>query len=287
MIQLVVAQVVDLSVTQIVELVVGFGLLLVIAWVVRNSFGRWEKRLARDSPKATTTFRYLARLFLAAIILVGTGAILFAVFPGLDALISSLFLAAGFASIVIGLAAQSTLQNIFAGMSLSASQPLRINDAILFRNEFCFVEDLKLTYTVLRTWDNRRLMVPNSVMQSEVFINYTIVDPTKLVPIFLTISHESDSEKAIEIMLKAARSHPDSLPEGDLPKVQVMELDSTGVRLRLLTRAKDQPTAFSMARDILKIVKAEFTKNGIVIPYPRTHVIMDKDSAQEGGAGEQ
>jgi small-conductance mechanosensitive channel len=43
---------------------------------------------------------------------------------------------------------------------------MRIGDAVMFRNEFCFVEDVKLKHMVLRTWDNRRLMVPNSVLHS-------------------------------------------------------------------------------------------------------------------------
>ena len=280
MILLIIAQDFSLTLTQAIELLVGFGLLFVFTWIVKSSFNRWEKRVARDSPHAKTTFRYLGRLIIATIILIGTGAVIFAVFPGVGAAVSSLFVAAGFASIVIGMAAQSTLQNIFAGMSLSAAQPFRINDAILFRNEFCFVEDLKLTYTILRTWDNRRLMVPNSVMQSEAFINYTITDPTKLVPVFVTISHESDADLAMEIMLKAARGHPDALPIGDLPNAVVMELDSTGVKLRLLTRAKDQSTAFGMTRDLLKTIKKDFAANRIDIPYPRTHVILDQEKTR-------
>lgn len=281
MVQILIAQLADIMLSQVLELAIGFGLLFVIIWIVNRAMGRWIKKLTDDARTAKTSYKYFGRLIVYAMVALGTALIVFAIFPSLGATVASLFVAAGFASIVLGLAAQSTLQNIFAGMSLSASQPFKINDALFFRNEFCFVEDLRLTHTVLRTWDNRRLMVPNSVMQSEVFVNFSINDTTKLVPIILTISHESDLERAISIMLEAAREHPDLLATGDLPKVQVMDLDSSGVRLRLLTRAKDQPTAFAMARDILKKVKVEFSKNGIVIPYPRTHVIFDKESIRE------
>jgi small conductance mechanosensitive channel len=284
---LLVAQVPDLTLTQAIELLVGFGLLFVFTWIARYSFNRWEKRLAKGSPNAKTTFSYIGRLIIVTIILLGTGAIVFAVFPGLGAIVSSLFIAAGFASIVIGMAAQSTLQNIFAGLALSASQPFRINDAVLFKNEFCFVEDLRLMHTILRTWDNRRLMVPNSMIQSEAFINYTITDPTKLVPILFTISFESDVDLAMKIMIKAAREHSDVLPIGDLPNAVVMELAEYGVKLRLLTRAKDQSTAFMMTRDLIKTIKKDFAANGIVIPYPRSYVILDKESMKvfspEGG----
>jgi small conductance mechanosensitive channel len=276
-----VAQLPDLTLEQGIELLAGFGLLFVIVWIARYAFNNWERRLTKSSPNAKTSLRYLGRLVIIAIILLGSASIIFAVFPGLGAAVSSLFIAAGFASIVIGMAAQSTLQNIFAGLALSSSQPFRINDAVLFKDEFCFVEDLKLTHTVLRTWDNRRLMVPNSVMQAEAFINYTISDPTKLVPVFFTISYESDVDLAMEIMIKAAKEHPDALPIGDLPNAVVMDLADYGVKLRLLTRAKDQPTAFMMTRDLIKTVKKDFVANGIKIPYPTTHLILDKGSMRE------
>ena len=90
-------------------------------------------------------------MVLAIIILIGVTSATFAAFPELGASIASIFVAAGFASIVVGLAAQLTLSNIFAGITISIFQPIRINEAVMFKNEFCFVEDIKLMHTVLRT----------------------------------------------------------------------------------------------------------------------------------------
>ena len=119
------------------------------------------------------------------------------------------------------------------------------------------------------------------MLQSEMITNYTAEDPTMLVPVFVDVSYESDIKKAMEIMVDVAKKHPDYLPIGDLPNAVVMELGESGVKLRLLSRAKDQPTAFKMARDLLFQIKTEFDKNGIEIPYPRRYLIMDKNIEEQ------
>ncbi|MCE8429493.1 MAG: mechanosensitive ion channel family protein [Candidatus Methanoperedens sp.] len=234
-----------------------------------------HKRILEE-PKLKTTYQFIERVVIATIFLVGVTSITFTAFPETRGFVASIFVAAGFASIVIGLAAQSTLSNLISGALIAFAQPFRIGDTVMFRKEFCSVEDIKLTYTTLRAWDNRRLMIPNSIFQNEVVTNYTKIDPTKLVPIQVQISYESNLEKASEIMIGIAKNHPYFLPAGDLPKVHLMEFAASGVNLRLLTRAKDQDTAFEMSKEILRLIKKEFETNSIEIPYPRMHFIPDK-----------
>jgi small conductance mechanosensitive channel len=239
---------------------------------------RYALGIQGKEPSLQTTITFVRRLILAAIALIGVSAATFSSFPTAGGLLASLFIAAGFGSIVIGLAAQSSLSNLMAGMVVSVAQPFKIGDAVVFRNEFCFVEDIKLIITVLRTWDNRRLMVPNQLFLNEVVTNYTAEDPTMLAPVVVQIAYESDLDKAMQIMRDIARKHPDCLPIGDLPNVVVMDYTESGASLRLLGRAKDQPTAFSMERDLLYQIRKEFKSNGIEIAYPRRHVILDTES---------
>lgn len=260
---------------QITTLIIGFALVFLLAWILNTVISKRASKVIERSPSLKTTYIFLRRLILGTIILIGVSSVTFAVFPFLGTALASLFVAAGFASIVIGLAAQSTLSNLIAGVTISLSQPFKLNDAVVFKGDFCFVEDIRLMYTVLRTWDNRRLMVPNSIIQSDVVINYTAQDPTMLIPVYVTISYESDLEKAMKIMVDVAKRHPDCLPIGDLPNVVVMDFENSGTKLRLLSRAKDQPTAFRMARDLLKGIKREFDANGIEIAYPRTYLVLE------------
>ncbi|RLI06069.1 hypothetical protein DRO26_00305 [Candidatus Bathyarchaeota archaeon] len=257
-------------------LVLGLAVTFTISYLLNVFLERYILEFIEKQPKLTTTYRFVKRLVLATVIFVGVTATVFTAFPETTGVVASIFIAAGFVSIVVGLAAQSSLSNIISGVIVSISQPVRIGDAVMFRNDFCFVEDVRLMHTVLRTWDNRRLIVPNSILQNEVITNYTMEDPTMLVPVFVQVSYESDLEKAMKIMVEVAKKHPDCMPIGNLPNVVVMEFADSGITLRLLSRAKDQPTAFMMARDLLLQIKKEFDKNGIEIPYPRRYLVVDK-----------
>ncbi len=261
----------------IIIFIVGLTVTFVVAYFLNKVVAKAFQAIIQKQPKLETTYRFARRLAVSVVVLIGLAASIFTAFPEAGGVVASIFVAAGFASIVVGLAAQSSLSNIISGVIVSVSQPIRIGDAIMFRGDFCFVEDIRLMHTVLRTWDNRRLIVPNSVLQSEVITNYTSEDPTMLVPVFVQISYESDLEKAMQIMVDVAKKHPDCLPIGNLPNVVVMEFADSGITLRLLSRAKDQPTAFMMARDLLKEIKKEFDKHGIEIPYPRRYIVPSKD----------
>jgi small conductance mechanosensitive channel len=85
----------------------------------------------------------------------------------------------------------------------------------------------------------------------------------------------------MNIMVRVAREHPDCMPIGNLPNVVVMEYNESGISLRLLSRAKDQPTAFQMERDLLYSIRKEFLSNGIAIAYPRREVVVKNGSTED------
>jgi small-conductance mechanosensitive channel len=124
-------------------------------------------------------------------------------------------------------------------------------------------------------------VVPNAILQNEVIINYSVEDPTMLAPVYVQVSYESDLEKATQIMVEVARRHPECMPTGNLPNAVVMEFQDSGILLRLLSRAKDQPTAWKMARDLLLEIKKEFDRQGIEIPYPRRYLVAGKELQEQ------
>ncbi len=268
---------------RLVNLISGILVVYVVAAAVDLILHHMVRESEGDK-SFLTAFAFLRRVLVLSIGLLGALAVLLVTFPDALGIAASSLIAAGFASIVIGLAAQSTLSNLISGLMIALARPFRIGDAVTFRNEFCFVEDIRLFHSVLRTWDNRRLVVPNSIFQNEVIANYSIEDPTMLVPVFVDISYESDIDKAIAILRELGEKHPLALPTPGLPAVQVMELGENGVRLRLLVRAKDQPTAFQLSRDLLYQIRKEFQRHGIEIPYPRRYVIIaDSSSGKRSG----
>ncbi|WP_342305699.1 mechanosensitive ion channel family protein [Methanolobus sp. ZRKC5] len=209
--------------------------------------------------------------------------------PSLEALSITLFASAGFAGIVLGLAAQSTLSNIISGISLAAFRPFRVGDLVTIRDEYGRITDITLRHTVVRTWDNRRLIIPNSVISEESIINWSIEDPTVNWPIDIGISYDSDIDKARNIMVCEARKnnnvmtlsqlrnhHPDIKKE-DVISVRVRELGDFAVILRLLIWVEDRDIAYDNGCDLREAIKKRFDVEGIEIPFPYRTIVYKKD----------
>ena len=262
---------------QVVAFAAGLTVTYLVAYIVSAVTTHYGEALFEKEPQFKTTITFVRRLIIGIVVLLGVAATTFTTFPSASAAVASIFVAAGFASIVVGLAAQSSLANIFAGMIVSTAQPFRIGDAVLFRNEWSWVEDIRLTFTVLKTWDNRRLVVPNQLFLSDTLVNYDLTDSSKLVIVFVQVPYETDLDRAIGLMKRAAKEHPDFLPAGNLPVVHVMEYNEAGISLRLLANAKDQPTTFQMSKDLLYTIRKDFLSAGIHISYPRREVVLKQD----------
>jgi small-conductance mechanosensitive channel len=275
---------------QTVGFIAGLTVTYLVVYIVSTVTGRYGEALYRREPHLRTSVTFVRRLAIGVVALIGVAATTFTVFPSAGTAIASIFVAAGFASIVVGLAAQSSLANIFAGVVVSTSQPFRIGDAVLYKEEWCWVEDIKLSFTILKTWDNRRLVVPNQLFLNDAIVNYDLNDSSKLVIVYVQVPLESDLDLAIELMKDAARRHKDFLPSGGLPVVHVMEYNESGISLRLLSNAKDQPTAFQMSKDLLYEVRKLFMEKGIRLSYPRRDLFIrtasDPRPGREVGQGE-
>ena len=285
------------SIWSLINFVTGLFITYLAVYIVNVVFKRYSAAIESKEASLRTAITFIRRIVIALVALIGVAAATFASFPGVGAAVASLFIAAGFASIVIGLAAQTSLANLIAGIVISTSQPFRVGDALSYANEWAWVEDIKLTFTVLRTWDNRRLIVPNQMFLNSTMINYDLTDSSKLCIVYVSITYDSDLDKAIEILKDVTKSHPDFLPAGNLPVVHVMDLGdanssfsdanaSPGILLRVLGRAKDQPTNFQMSKDILYEVKKRFDATGIELAYPKRQIVMDSIPKKEPKARE-
>lgn len=256
----------------LVSFITGLVITYIIAYIINLVISRYQTTIQEKQPQLHTTVTFGRRVVIGVVILIGVGATAFASFPGASGAVASVFVAAGFTSIVIGLAAQSSLSNLIAGGVISTSQPFRIGDAIIYNTEYCFVEDIRLMYCILRTWDNRRLMVPNSLFLTSVVVNYTAVDPSKTAIIYVNVTLESDLDMAMKLMIKVIKENPNFLPAEGLPSVQIMEFSDYGVQLRALGRAKDQGSNWNLEKEALYGIKKEFDKHGIKIAVPRREV---------------
>jgi small-conductance mechanosensitive channel len=197
---------------------------LLVATLVDRAIARRGARLARAmpgelSPTTSTRLRLVRRLVYVAIIALGV-ALALSQFDAVKRVATGVLASSAVLGLVVGFAARQTLANAVAGVLLAVTQPIRIGDLITFEGETGTVEDVRLTYTYVRTDDGRRVIVPNERLASNTVENHTIVDPRVRVEASVWISREADPLHA----LRALRA-------GDEVDVSIAEIDKDGVRL--------------------------------------------------------
>jgi len=198
--------------------------------------------------------------------------------PALSGLGSASLTSIGMISLIVGFAAQNTLGNLIAGISLLLYRPFKLGDRLQVIAptgvETGFVESLTLGYTLLKTDDNRRVVVPNSVMASQTNINLTANDPRVVCSVLVGISYDSDIDKARAILLDLAGKHPKAKQVCGCPLTQ---LGASGVVLSLDAWCADALTAITFRCDLLEQAAKSFAVEGIRISIPQTMVILKDD----------
>jgi small-conductance mechanosensitive channel len=233
------------------------GFIILLAWVARTALHIWMiiylrrfKLDARDNllaRKHVTQAHILERVFEVLIVIVGLSAALMT-FEGVRQYGVSLLASAGAAGIIVGLALQPLLKNLFAGIQLAITQPIRIDDAVIVEGEWGNVEEITSTYVVIRIWDLRRLILPLSYFIEQPFQNWTREDAslTGAVMIYLdySVPVAAIREKVEEIA--GASAHWD----GKFSGVQVTDFRETVMEVRILASAADAGNAFNLRCEI-------------------------------------
>jgi small conductance mechanosensitive channel len=249
-------------------LVLALGVAGTIA--IRHAARRALKRDQIDQ-MAVTFIRPIA----VAVLWVALGVAYLHLIPVLRAVGTAMLAGASVASIVLGVAAQNTLGNAIAGLALLVYRPFRVGDRLQVTGpngpETGIVESVTVGYTVLRTFDNRRVVLPNSLAGTQTSVNLTSVDPKVMAAIDVGIGYTSDVGRARDILLAIAKEHRDVLDVVDCPLV---ELGSSSVTLRLRAWCHDQLAVVRLQHDLLERAKARFAESGIEIPYPYQNVVL-------------
>lgn len=249
-----------------------------IAKFAKLIYLRFMARNAERGGENLTTYKFLQHSITIIIYLVGFS---FAIskIEFLKPVAFSLAGGAGILAIAIGFASQQALGNIISGVFIVISKPYQINDRISFRDGMRgVVEDIGLRHTVIRNFENQRIIIPNSIISNEILINSNFADTKICKLIDIGISYGSDIDLAKKIMAEEAAAHPlniDNRTPEDIEKgtprilVRMMSLGDSSVNLRAWAWASDPPNAFVMECDVIESIKKRFDKEGIVIPFPQ------------------
>jgi len=255
---------------------------VIVAQLINRALAAYFKFATGKLKVDETTYSVVRRIITVTIYVIGA-IVVISLIPGLPDLVLGMAAGAGIAAIIIGFAAQRALSNVFSGISIAIFRPFRVGDAVEIGDEYGTVEDITLRHTVIRTWENKRQIIPNSRISEESVINWTIGDLTVLWKVNFGISYDSDIDLARSIILDEINKHPDVMHEEDREaKVRVTELGDFAVNLRALFWVADRPTAWGTGTEIRESVKKRFDSEGVEIPFPYRTVVYKKDMKRAG-----
>lgn len=172
-------------------------------------------------------------------------------FPQLRVLSAGLLASAGLSGLVVGFAAQSTLGNAIAGVTISFSQPVRIGDDIEVRGERGIVEDIALLFTVLRLADGKRMIVPNTTLSTEVLKNLSMGGVTKVARPEVLVPPRGDAPGIRLALLEVARAYQALDQSAAPPEVYWVRIDERGTLIRLVATCLDSGSADKLFQRVM------------------------------------
>lgn len=231
---------------RIVAIALGAWLLgAVLLFVEDLGLGRARTDLRdnRVARRVRTQVLVIRRLTVAAVVVVAVGAILLS-FPGVRAVGASVLASAGLISVIAALAAQSTLANVFAGLQLAFNDAIKIDDVVIVEQEWGWIEEITLSYVVVRLWDDRRLVLPCTYFTTTPFQNWTRRNSELLGSVELDVDWSVDVD-ALRAELDRILDDTD-LWDGRARTLQVTDAVGGLVRVRALVTAEDAGALFDL-----------------------------------------
>jgi small-conductance mechanosensitive channel len=229
------------------------ALILAVAWLVASIVLVVEDAIAasfridvpdnRHARRVRTQVQVVRRVTVSAVIVVAAAAILLT-FPGMRTFGASMLASAGLLSIVAGLAAQSSLANVFAGMQLAFTDAIRVDDVVIVEGEWGKIEEITMTYVVVHIWDSRRMILPSTYFTSTPFQNWTRRDAELLG----TVELDVDWTVPVEAMRTEMQRLLDATDLWDrrVSVLQVTDAKDGLVQVRALASAADAPILFDL-----------------------------------------
>ncbi|MEV7396794.1 mechanosensitive ion channel domain-containing protein [Aeromicrobium sp. NPDC092404] len=193
--------------------------------------------------RARTQASVIRRLTVVVIAILAVAAVLLSL-PGVSAVGTSVLASAGLISVVAAVAAQSTLSNLIAGLQIAFSGSIRYGDAVIVEDEWGWVDEITLSYVVIRLWDDRNMVLPCTYFTSTPFQNWTRKHSELLGSVELDVDWRVSPDgmrRELERILPTT-----DLWDGRVNVLQVTDAVGGWVRIRILVTAKDAPTLFDL-----------------------------------------
>ena len=247
--------------SELVERLVVAGIVIIAALVVARLADRALARHLELRPELRTRYRVLRRSVVAVIIGVGILSALLVV-PQVRAVAGSILASSAVIALVVGLAAQSTLANFVAGILIAFVQPLRLGDSVTVTGASGTVEEIRLTYTLIRAADGALYYVPNAKLASDTIRNATIAGAVHLAAARVSVPLSADLERVLALLVEEARRSPESVPEKQ-PNATVSQLEATSAVVTVETWARSATEAEALAAELRRKAYDRLRREGV------------------------
>ncbi len=201
---------------------------------------------------------------------------------------TSLLAGAGILAAIIGFASQAAFSNIISGVFIVLFKPFRVDDIIEFKDGLKgTVTEITFRHTVIKDFENKRIIIPNTIISNDTIINSSIDDEMILKHIHFGIAYNADVDLAIKIIREEIEKHPlcmekpmkmneSSAANENKVAVFMTSWESSAIQLRANVWTRNSAEAFELRSNVLYSIKKRFDKEGIEIPYPYQNVVIKK-----------
>ncbi len=269
---------------QIVGHISVIGIIFSIAWFLILLFKVFKKRMLRkydvqssdnlEARKVYTQYMILENIIIFIIVILALGIALMS-FDSIRSVGISLLTSAGIAGIIIGLAAQKAIGTLLAGIQIAITQPIRLDDVVIVEGEWGWIEEINLTYVVVRVWDKRRLVVPTTYFIENTFQNWTRTSADILGTVYIYADYGLPIDAIRQEQTRLLKTT--DLWDGNVNVLQVTNTTEKSVELRVLVSARNSPTAWDL-RVFLREKLIEFIQKEYPEYLPKARVTIDKNT---------
>ncbi len=258
------------------------GIILSVTWFVIIVLKVIKKRMLSKydvsstdnlhARKIYTQFMILENIVIFIIVVLALGIALMS-FDSIRSIGVSLLTSAGVAGIIIGFSAQKAIGTLLAGIQIALTQPIRLDDVVIVEGEWGKIEEINLTYVVVKIWDQRRLVVPSTYFIEETFQNWTRTSAEILGTVFIYTDYDVPFDALRDELTRLLEGT--SLWDGKVNVLQVTNTTENTVEVRALVSAVNSGTAWDL-RVYIREKLLVFLKENYPESLPKTRISINR-----------
>ncbi len=242
--------------------------------MIKEKFKIKPHHKAKDR-KVLTQLRFIKSIATVIISVLAISAILWNI-PAARQLGETILTSAGVLGIIVGVAAQKSIANLVTGFQLAFTQPIKIDDEVMIEGEFGTVEDVTLTYVVVKTWDWRRLVLPLNYFNEKPFVNWTFNSKPVIASVFFHVDFTFPVAELRRKLISILKDEP--LWDKNIVELLVVDSDDRVMKLRTTFSVKNATDAWSLRCKVREELM-EFIQHKYPDTLPKTRRMETEEGA--------